>query len=165
MLPTGERLGCDVLLIFQLYSTFSAKIKALRRCKRPIPGISGLHFRHAWLTGRLVAGSRVGGELRLELVGHVLPGLGVGRRLLLLRDIGPDFRKISVEFEEVLQSRLGVRLDRVDRAFGFAHAAIDALVGMDDEHVLPHLDAIPRRHSYSRLLWRPSIAGSQASWP
>src|SRR5215475_5806854 len=130
MLPTGERLGCDVLLIFQLYSTFSAKIKALRRCKRPIPGISGLHFRHAWLTGRLVAGSRVGGELRLELVGHVLP----------------DFRKISVELEEVLQPRLGVRLDRVDWAFGFAHAAIDALVRMDNEHVLALVEAIHRAH-------------------
>jgi hypothetical protein len=39
------------LLIFRLYSTFSAKIKALRRRKRPNPGISGLHFCHALVNG------------------------------------------------------------------------------------------------------------------
>src|SRR4029453_5796878 len=122
MLPTGERLGCAVLLIFRLYSRFSAKIKALRRCKRPNPGISALHFRHSWLTGPSVPGSRIGGKVGFQLVWHTLPGLGIGRRFLLLRDIGPDLRKIGVELEEVLQPRLGVGLDRPDRAFRFAHA-------------------------------------------
>src|SRR5882724_5539742 len=50
MLPTGERLGLRCLLIFKLYSTFFAKIKALPCRKWPILGISVLHFRHAWLT-------------------------------------------------------------------------------------------------------------------
>jgi hypothetical protein len=35
-----------VLLIFRLYNTFFTEIKALRRCKHPISGISALHFRH-----------------------------------------------------------------------------------------------------------------------
>src|SRR5262249_57501857 len=78
MLPTGERLGCAVLLIFQLYSTFSAKIKALRRCKGPIPGVCALHFRHAWLTGQSVPGSGIRGEMRFQLVGYALPRLGIG---------------------------------------------------------------------------------------
>src|SRR6266540_5709969 len=103
MLPTGERLGCVVLLIFRLYSTFSAKIKALRRCKRPNPGISALHFRHSWLTGPLVPGSRIGGEMGFQLVGHALPGLGIGRRFLLMSDLGPNHRKISVKLPQVLQ--------------------------------------------------------------
>src|SRR5207248_4612244 len=36
------------------------------------------------------------------------------------------------------------RDDRLDRAFGLADAAIDALVGMDDEHVLALVEAVDR---------------------
>src|SRR5262249_30397990 len=88
MLPTGERLGCAVLLIFQLYSTFSAKIKALRRCKGPIPGVCALHFRHAWLTGQSVPDSGIRGEMRFQLVGYALPGLGIGGGRFFLGGIG-----------------------------------------------------------------------------
>jgi hypothetical protein len=37
------------VLIFQIYSTFLVKIKALRGRKSPVSGILVLHFRHAWL--------------------------------------------------------------------------------------------------------------------
>jgi len=47
MLPRGSGSDAVVLLIFQLYSTFFVEIKALRRRKSPISGISALHFRHA----------------------------------------------------------------------------------------------------------------------
>ena len=77
-----------------------------------------------------------------QLIGYALPGLGVGGGLFLLRDIGPDFRKIRVELQQVLQARFGVRLDRFDRTFRFAHSAIDAFVGMDDKHVLALVEAI-----------------------
>jgi hypothetical protein len=40
----------------------------------------------------------------------------------------------------------GVGLDRLGRAFRLAHAAIDALVGMDDEHVLAFIEAVDRTH-------------------
>ena len=82
----------------------------------------------------------------LELVGDVLPGLAVRRRLLLGRDIGPDFREIRVEFQELLQRRLGIGLDRVDRAFRLADPAINAFVGMDDEHVVALVEAIHGAH-------------------
>src|SRR5207253_3949994 len=36
--------------------------------------------------------------------------------------------------------------DRLDRAFRLAHPAIDALVGMDDQHVLAFVEAIDRAH-------------------
>src|SRR5581483_3064504 len=64
-LPTGERLGCGDLLIFKLYSTFSAEIKALRRRKIAFWRLFVLHFRHRWLIRRLSAcldcGHRVNG--------------------------------------------------------------------------------------------------------
>jgi hypothetical protein len=40
------------LLIFELYSTFSAEIKALRQCKSTFFDISALHFRQPELMRR-----------------------------------------------------------------------------------------------------------------
>src|SRR5262249_52467475 len=77
---------------------------------------------------------------------HILPLLGVGRGFLFAGDIGPDFRVIRVEFEELLQARLGVGLDRVYRAFRFADATIDAFVGVDDEHVLALVETVHAEH-------------------
>jgi hypothetical protein len=42
--------------------------------------------------------------------------------------------------------RLGVGLDRVDRALRLAHPAIDALVRVDDEHVLALVEAVHGAH-------------------
>src|SRR5262249_50204526 len=55
---------------------------------------------------------------------------------------GPNLRKFSIEAQELLEPRLGVRLDRVDRTFRLADPAIDAFVGMDDEHVLALVEAV-----------------------
>jgi hypothetical protein len=45
--------------------------------------------------------------------------------------------------------RFGVRLDRLGRTFRFAHATIDALVGMDDEHVLASIEAVDRANLHA----------------
>ena len=42
----------------------------------------------------------------------------------------------------MLEPRLRVRLDGVHRAFRLAHPAVDALVGMNDEHVLALVEAV-----------------------
>src|SRR5439155_7792041 len=73
---------------------------------------------------------------------HPLPFLGVGRGIPLDRDIGPGLGEFRVEAQPLLQAGLGVRLDRVDRTFGLANPAIDALVGMDYEHVLALVEAV-----------------------
>src|SRR5262249_20587518 len=78
----------------------------------------------------------------LDLVRLAFPLLGVGRRLTLDGDVGPLFGVFGVELEPFLKAGLGIRLDRLDRAFRLAHAAIDALVGMNDEHVLALVEAI-----------------------
>ena len=82
----------------------------------------------------------------LELVGHALPLFCIRRRRLLGRDVRPDLRELRIEAEETLQARLSVGLDRFDRAFGLADAAVDAFVGMDDEHVLALVEAIHGAH-------------------
>ena len=46
--------------------------------------------------------------------------------------------------QPLLEAGLGVRLDRVDRAFRLADPAVDALVGVDDEHVLALVEAVDR---------------------
>jgi len=45
-----------------------------------------------------------------------------------------------------LGRRIGVGHDRLGRTFRHAHAAIDAFVGMNDEHVLAFIEAIDRTH-------------------
>src|SRR5205814_7042813 len=76
--------------------------------------------------------------------GLAVPIFGVLRRFFLHRDVGPGFRVFGVEFQKLLQSRLGVRLDRVDRAFRFADATVDAFVGVNDEHVRTFVEAVDR---------------------
>jgi len=48
----------------------------------------------------------------------------------------------GVHLKPFLQPRLGIRLDGVGRTFGFANAAIDAFVRMDDQHVLALVEAV-----------------------
>src|SRR5258708_27216841 len=68
--------------------------------------------------------------------------LGIRRRLAFERDVGPFRGEILVHAEPLLQSGFSVRFDGVDGAFRLANAAIDALVRMDDEHVLAFIEAV-----------------------
>jgi hypothetical protein len=44
----------------------------------------------------------------------------------------------------LFRRRLAVGNDRLDRTFGLAHTAIDALVGVDHQHVLTLIETIYR---------------------
>ena len=50
---------------------------------------------------------------------------------LLGRDVRPLLSILAVEHEPLLETGLGVGLDRVDGALGLAHPAVDALVGVE----------------------------------
>jgi len=59
---------------------------------------------------------------------------------------GQICRVFRIQRQPFLEPRLGVRLDRVDRAFRHADPAIDAFVRVDDEHVLALVEAVHGAH-------------------
>src|SRR3954468_19266056 len=89
-----------------------------------------------------IAGAGFLGKIFLELAVDTFEFFGVGRLVLLLGDVGPALGVFGVYLEPLLQPGLGVRLDGVRGTFGFADAAVDALVGMDDQHVLALVEAV-----------------------
>jgi len=112
--------------------------------RRPLPA--------GWCQGiqaGLIAGSAVGVEEFLEFLGHPIPVLGVGRRLAFDSYVGPAFGVLGVEFQPLLEACFSVRLDRFRRAFRFAHAAVDALIGMDHEHIFALVEAVHRTHLHA----------------
>jgi hypothetical protein len=48
--------------------------------------------------------------------------------------------------QPLLEPRLGIGLDRINRAFWLANAAVDALVWLDDEHILTFVEAMCWTH-------------------
>ena len=80
--------------------------------------------------------------MRLELVFHVRHRVSLGKGLFLRGDVRPDLSVLGVDFEPLAVRVIGVRHDRVDGAFGLAHTAIDALVRLDDEEILPLVEAV-----------------------
>src|SRR5438876_624649 len=70
----------------------------------------------------------------------------VARRRLALDDRLPHLRALAVERGE-LSLRVGhvvLGEDRLDRALGHAQRAVDALVGVDHQHVRPLAEAVDR---------------------
>src|SRR5690606_20537860 len=70
--------------------------------------------------------------------------LRIRRGRLLRRDVRPLVRILAIELEPLLEARLSVWLDRLDRAFRFTDPAVDAFVGVNHEHVLPFVEAVDR---------------------
>lgn len=90
----------------------------------------------------LVAGPWIWRKKFFEFSRFVLVLVGVGRRWLLNGYVGPRFRKLTVELQPLINVRFRVGLNGIDRTFGFAHAAIYALIRMDDEHVLALIETV-----------------------
>src|SRR5437762_2130309 len=81
-------------------------------------------------------------EILLELVFLGLEVVGVGRRLAPAGNVGPGSRQGTVELQPLLHALFRIRHNRLGRTLWFAHAAIDALVGIDDQHVPALVEAI-----------------------
>src|SRR5690606_30525890 len=94
--------------------------------------------------GKTLAGGRsaiaLAGLVREVLVVLVLFGpvrVGICRRLALAGDVGPVVvRVVAVQREPGFGLGVGVRHDGLRRALRLADAAVDALVGVDHQHVL-----------------------------
>src|SRR6476646_2200813 len=84
--------------------------------------------------GGSVPRARVGRKIFVVLAFLALVIVGVGRAVLLARDVRPIGRETRIELEPFFKPVLGIRKKRFGRAFRLAHAAIDAFVGVDDQH-------------------------------
>ena len=124
---------------------FSGKIKiaeSIGLTVRSLAAFTVVDMPNIWAVSVSLARSL--GEVLLELVLDAVPFLGIGRRIALFGDIGPRSRVFRVYFQPLVEPRLGIRLDRLGRAFGLADAAVDALVGVNDEHVIAFIEAVDR---------------------
>src|SRR5947207_14044403 len=78
----------------------------------------------------------------LEFVRLPLPLLRVRRGRFFDRNIWPDSCVFRIQRQPFLQPGFAISLDGIDGAFRFAYATVDALVRMDDEHVLALVEAV-----------------------
>ena len=88
---------------------------------------------------------------KLGLVLDVFPVIRIWQTRLGLGNRRPVTRQFDVQFDELLLIRghIFLRKDRVDRAFGDAHCAIDALVRVDRKKIRAFAEAIYRAHIYA----------------
>src|SRR5690606_35902146 len=83
------------------------------------------------------------GEEALQLAGQAAVRFGVGRRWPCRGDRGPLRRKAAVDLAPA-RARLQVEGDGLGRAFGLAHAAVDAHLRVDYQHGRPLAEGIHR---------------------
>ena len=76
------------------------------------------------------------------LAGFIPPLVGVGEWFALAFDVGPFYRVFGVDLEPPVDIELCIGNDGLDRALRFAVAAIDTLVRVDHQHVLPLVEII-----------------------
>ena len=87
--------------------------------------------------------ARLWTEMLRKLVGDAVPFVGIGRRFALGDDIRPEPGVLAIEAEPMgVRRDIAVRKDRFCRALRHANAAVDTLVGMNDEHILADIEAV-----------------------
>src|SRR3954469_8090408 len=96
--------------------------------------------------GRTLTRAGVGAEELVELAVDAFVLVGILGIRLFAGDIRPRRGVFAVQLEPALGRRFAVGNDRFGRAFRLAYPAIDALVGVDDEHVLAFVETVDRAH-------------------
>ena len=81
-------------------------------------------------------------EIPLKLSSDAVEFLGIRGWITAIGYVRPGFRKLGVEPQPILQARRGIGQDGFRRAFWFADPAVDALIRMDDEHILPFVETV-----------------------
>jgi hypothetical protein len=89
-----------------------------------------------------IAFARCFAEVFLELALLTLVIVSVSRWLFLARDVGPFSGKFRVQLQPFLEAVFCVGQNGFRRAFRLTHATVDALVGIDDEHIFALVETI-----------------------
>src|SRR3546814_1618662 len=84
----------------------------------------------------LVAGAGLSREILLELAFFTLVLIRISWLFAFGGDIRPFSRMLGVEFQPLLQPAFRIGENGLGRTFRLAHAAIDALAGINHQHVL-----------------------------
>src|SRR3546814_20329874 len=85
--------------------------------------------------------------------------------LVLTRHVGPLRGESVVEFEPFFKPAFGIGQDRLGGAFGLAHAAIDALAGIDHQHVFAFVETIDRaQRSEKRRVGKECVSRCSSRW-
>lgn len=79
-----------------------------------------------------------------ELSWHSVPFLCIDRWRFSCCKIWPIGRIFPIKPQPVGNPWLGIRFDRLGRAFGLAHSAIDTFVRVNDKHVFAGIEAVDR---------------------
>ena len=94
-----------------------------------------------WLTNS-IAFAGVFREVGLEFACDTIELLGIGGGVTLDRNVWPLLGIFGVDLEPFLQPGLGIRLDRIGGAFRLANTTVNAVIGMDNQHVFTLVEAI-----------------------
>ena len=86
----------------------------------------------AWITA----------EKLVVFVRDILPFIGISGIGLFARNIGPGRSVLTVEFEPAFGRGLAIRNDCFDRTLRFAHPAIDAFIGVNNQHVFTLIETV-----------------------
>jgi len=87
--------------------------------------------------------------MSVKLALNAIKGLGTLWRIALYGDVWPFWRIFRVDLQPLVETWLGIRLDGVGWAFRLANTAIDAFIGVDDQHVFAFIEAIHRTNFYA----------------
>src|SRR5260221_1673766 len=98
--------------------------------------------RNAKARAKLLALAGLGSEVLLEFVGFTFVLIRIRGRGALARDVRPLDGELGVHLEPFFRLAVGVGEDGIGRALGLADAAVDALVGVDHQHLVALVEAI-----------------------
>jgi hypothetical protein len=122
---------------FHFFSSFGISfLRPLRNlralCVQKIPELKTLAFQQS------------------QLRHHIFPFIRIRRRWFAFGDALPArfLRQLHVQFDEVqlVWRRVFFGVNGVDGAFGYADRAVDAFIGVDDEHVGAFAEAVDRAY-------------------
>src|SRR5207249_3012727 len=116
--------------------------QAASKAKTNPPALRATPLNRAATHAVLFAFAGLGSEVLFELVGLILVLVRVRRRGALAGDVGPLHGELGVHLQPLLGLAVRVRDDGVRRALGLAHAAVDAFVGVDHQHVVALVEAV-----------------------